>query len=210
MSNLNGNMRYKSHPWHGLSLGQNAPEVVNCYIEIVPTDTVKYELDKETGILKVDRPQKYSSLCPTLYGLLPQTYAGKHVADYCIKKTGKPGLEGDADPLDICVLTEKAIVRGDIILSAIPIGGFRMLDGDQVDDKIIAVMVDDLIYGEIRDISECPQKLIDRLKHYFLTYKDSPERNSCCAQITDVYGREEAQEIIKLSCLDYQNLLKTL
>jgi inorganic pyrophosphatase len=57
---------YRSHPWHGLSLGANAPQEVNCYIEMVPTDTVKYELDKITGILKVDRPQKYSSVCPSL------------------------------------------------------------------------------------------------------------------------------------------------
>ena len=72
-----------------LSLGENAPEIVNCYIEMVPTDTVKYELDKATGILKVDRPQKFSSLCPSLYGLLPQTYCGPLVAKYCIEKTGR-------------------------------------------------------------------------------------------------------------------------
>src|ERR1700722_18778022 len=162
------NAFYRFHPWHGLSLGEKSPQIINCYIEMVPTDTVKYELDKTTGILKVDRPQKYSSLCPSLYGLIPKTYAGQGVADYCIEKTGRSHLKGDGDPLDICVLTEKVIVRGDIIVRAVPIGGFRLLDGDEVDDKIIGIMVDDLVYGEIKNISECPQNLLERLRNYFL------------------------------------------
>ena len=203
------NMIYRFHPWHGLTLGDKSPEIVNSYIEIVPTDTVKYELDKTTGILKVDRPQKYSSLCPSLYGLLPQTYAGELVANYCAQKTGRKDLKGDGDPLDICVFTENVIVSGDIIVRAIPIGGFRLLDGDEVDDKIIAVMYDDLTYGDIKDISECPKKLIERLKHYFLNYKDAPDCLSSEVQITHTYGREEAQEIIRLSSIDYQNLIAT-
>lgn len=205
-------MIYKFHPWHGLELGDAAPEIVNCYIEMVPTDTVKYELDKTTGILKVDRPQKYSSLCPTLYGLLPQTYAGDRVASYCMQKTGRKNLLGDGDPLDICVLTEKVIVRGDIIVRAVPVGGFRLLDGDQVDDKIIAVMVDDLVYGTCTDIQACPQSLIERLKHYFLTYKEGPEGNSRGnsnrVQILDVYGREEAEQVILLGSLDYKTFIE--
>lgn len=194
------------HPWHGIPLGDRAPELVNCYIEIVPTDTIKYELDKETGILKVDRPQKYSSLCPMLYGLLPQTYAGELVGNHCIKKTGRKDIQGDGDPLDICVLTEKAIPRGDILLRAYPIGGFRMIDDNQADDKIIAVMEGDLVYGDIKDIHECPEKLIERLRHYFLTYKDSPERDHSNVRITHTYDANEAREIINLSRQDYQNM----
>lgn len=199
---------YRHHPWHGLSLGERAPHEVNCYIEMVPTDTVKYELDKTTGILKVDRPQKYSSLCPTLYGLLPQTYAGKRVAEFCMSKIGRTDLEGDGDPIDVCVLTENVVVRGDIILSAITIGGFRLLDGDQVDDKIICVMVDDLVYGEIKDIHECAHGWIEKLRHYFLTYKDKPERESSKVQIVDIYNKKEAEEVIRLGALDYQDLRK--
>jgi inorganic pyrophosphatase len=206
LPHLPKHMLYRSHPWHGLSLGDNAPEMVNCYIEMVPTDTVKYELDKDTGILKVDRPQKYSSLCPTLYGLLPQTYSGQRGADYCISKTGKSGIIGDGDPLDICVLTEKTVVRGDIIMRALPIGGFRLLDGEEADDKIIAVLVGDFVYEKFRDVSECPQKLIERLRHYFLTYKDTPERIHTNVQITHIYGREEAYEVIELGCQDYADL----
>lgn len=197
---------HRLHPWHGLSLGEGAPEIVNCYIEMVPTDTVKYELDKATGILKIDRPQKYSSLCPTLYGLLPQTYAGPLVADHCMQKTGRKNIMGDGDPLDVCILTERVILRGDIMLSAYPIGGFRLIDGDQADDKIIGVMAGDFIYGKLKDIYECPENLIERLRHYFLTYKDSPEREHSKVQITHTYDFSEAREIINLSRRDYQNL----
>ncbi len=200
---------YRSHPWHGLTLGNEAPAIVNCYIEIVPTDTVKYEMDKETGILKVDRPHKYSSLCPSLYGFLPRTYAGEEVAKFCMEKTGKKGLIGDGDPLDICVLTEKVIAHGDIILKAIPIGGFRLLDGNEVDDKIIAVLADDLVYGEMSSIEDCPHAFIERLRHYFLTYKDVPGMQNRTVEITHIYGREDALEIIKLGSLDYQKLIST-
>lgn len=203
ISKLPKHMLYRSHPWHGLPLGEKAPELVNCYIEMVPSDTVKYELDKATGILKVDRPQKYSSLCPTLYGLLPQTYSGPRGADYCIQKTGISGIVGDGDPLDICVFTEKGIVRGDIIIRALPIGGFRLIDGEEADDKIIAVLVGDFVYEKFRDVSECPENLIERLRHYFLTYKDTPERIHTNVRITHLYGREEAYEVIRLACLDY-------
>ncbi len=197
------NNLYRSHPWHGVSLGEQAPEIVNCYIEMVPTDTIKYELDKQTGLLKVDRPQKYSSLCPTLYGLLPNTYCNERVAEYCRTKTGLKDIQGDLDPLDICVLTENVILRGDILLRAVPIGGFRMIDGSQADDKIIAVMVDDAVYEGIQDITDCPATLVEKLRHYFLTYKDSPERHNCKVKITHIYGKAEAQEIIKLAHLDY-------
>jgi inorganic pyrophosphatase len=196
-------MQYRSHPWHGLSLGEQAPEIVNCYIEIVPTDTIKYELDKATGLLKVDRPQKYSSLCPTLYGLLPQTYAGERVAAFCGEKTGRQDIVGDGDPLDVCVLTENTLPRGDIIMRVCPIGGFRLLDGDEADDKIIAVMIGDFLYEKFRDISECPSTIIERLHHYFLTYKDAPDRKNSRVQITHTYGAQEAREIINLGSQDY-------
>lgn len=210
LSKLPESMLHRAHPWHGLTLGDKSPEFVNCYIEIVPSDTVKYELDKETGLLKVDRPQKYSSLCPSLYGLLPQTYAGKRVAKYCMDKTGRSDLVGDEDPIDICVLTEKTIVRGDILVQARPIGGFRLLDGDEVDDKIISVLSGDFLYKNIRDIFDCPENLVERLRHYFLTYKDLPGDEHSVVEITEMYGREEALEVIRLAGEDYQEHLKNL
>ncbi len=195
-------LRYKSHPWHGIDLGENAPEVVTCFIEMVPTDTVKYEVDKISGYLKIDRPQKYSNVVPALYGFLPQTFSGERVADLAREKTGNCDVIGDGDPLDICILTEKEITHGDIIVQAKPIGGFRMIDNNEADDKIIAVLNNDAVYGTYKDIKDCPPLVIDRLKHYFLTYKDLPgEKRNC--EITHIYGIEEAQEIIRRGMDDY-------
>ena len=208
------NLFYRAHPWHGVEIGEGAPEVIHCYIEIVPTDTVKFELDKPTGLLKADRPQKFSNYCPALYGLMPQTYAGKRVGEYCGKKTHKKNILGDGGPLDICVLTEKEILRGDILVTAVPIGGIRAIDGNEADDKIIAVLKDDLVYKDIRDIKACPSNLIDRLRHYFLTYKDFPEdiadKTKRKMEITDVYGKKEAHEVIRLAQQDYQDHFEEL
>lgn len=203
-ASLPSEMLYRAHPWHGIPIGSKAPEIVNCFIEIVPSDTVKYEIDKETGILMIDRPNKYSTICPTLYGFIPRTYSGSKSAAYMSQKTGKDSLIGDGDALDICVLTEKEIPHGDIIVKAIPIGGFRMIDTNEADDKIIAVLEGDFLYGDIKDISECPEKVLDRLKHYFLTYKDAPDRGAHSKiHIHSTYGREEAYEVIKNSQGDY-------
>ena len=166
--------KYKSHPWHGISLGNEAPEVVRTFIEIVPTDTVKYEVDKQTGYLCIDRPQKYSNIIPALYGFLPQTISGPRVAELSNDRLDRTDIVGDNDPIDICVLTEKDITHGDIIVNARPIGGFRLIDHGQADDKLIAVLDNDAIYSSYRDISDVPFAVIDRLKHYFTTYKDIP------------------------------------
>src|SRR5512133_2431988 len=104
------------------------------------------------------------------------------------------GVKGDGDPLDIVVLTEKSIHHGDILVQAVPIGGFRMIDGNEADDKIIAVMAQDEIYQNWKDISDSPLPIIDRLRHYFLTYKDMPGHPRKC-EITHTYGREEAIEV---------------
>jgi len=194
----------KSHPWHGVPIGPDAPRVVTTYIEIVPGDTVKYELDKLTGHLKVDRPQRYSNVCPTLYGLIPRTYCGDTVAQRCMEKTGRTGISGDGDPVDICILSEKTITHGDILMEARPIGGLRMIDDQEADEKIIAVMKGDALYEYFQDIHECPAALVERLKHYFLTYKDSPGSEHRQCEIVEVYGREEAHEVIRLSQEDYR------
>ncbi|MEW6733148.1 MAG: inorganic pyrophosphatase [Acidobacteriota bacterium] len=195
---------FKPHPWHGIAAGDAVPELVNAYIEIVPTDTVKYEIDKPSGHLKIDRPQKYSNLCPTLYGFIPQTYCGMRVGEYCMQQTGRSQIYGDRDPLDICVLTERPITHGDILLKVIPIGGLRLIDRQEADDKILAVLRDDALYGQWRDISLCPPTLIDRLRHYFLTYKELPGNASSPVEITHVYTRDEAMAVIKASIEDYR------
>lgn len=197
---------YKHHPWHGISPGKEVPDIVTAFIEIVPTDTVKYEIDKESGYLKIDRPQKYSNVVPALYGFIPQTYCGQLIGNYCAEKTGRKNIVGDGDPLDICIFTEKNIPHGDIIIPAIPIGGFRMLDKGQADDKILAVMKHDEVYNKWTNIENLPLSLIERLRHYFLTYKAIPGSENV-AEITHVYGAAEAKEIIKISQADYKNFI---
>lgn len=208
---------FKAHPWHGVAIGRKAPEIVTAYIEIVPDDEVKFEVDKPSGYLRIDRPQKYSNVCPTLYGLIPQTYCGEGVAALCMESTGRRGIAGDGDPLDICVLTEKVISHGDVLVQAVPIGGLRMIDNDEADDKIIAVLEGDMIYGGLQDISQCPPAVLDRIMHYFLTYKQPPEGGGTPeVDIPAVYGTDEAREVIARAQRDYsarfaaaQTLLET-
>lgn len=196
--------KFKAHPWHGITAGEHAPKIVTAFIEIVPTDTVKYEIDKETGFLKIDRPQKFSNVIPTLYGFIPQTYCDVEVAAFASLKSGKKIAKGDGDALDICVMSERVISHSDIILQAIPIGGFRMIDKGEADDKIIAVMKGDEVYQNWKDITDCPEGVINRLKHYFLTYKNIPGADGPTCEITNIYGAEEAQEVIRKSMQDYK------
>ena len=196
-------LMFKPNPWHAVPIGERAPEVVNVYIEIMPKDTIKYELDKQTGLLKIDRPQRFSNICPTLYGFVPQTYCGDRVGQFCATQINRPGMIGDGDPVDICVLSQKEVTHVNILLQAIPIGGLRMIDKDEADDKIIAVMKGDATYGEWRDIADCPPSLIEPLRHYFLTYKDVPGGPSPLVELPQIYGSEEAHEVIRRSRADY-------
>ncbi len=192
---------FKAHPWHGISAGKDAPNVVNAFIEIVPSDTIKYEIDKETGHLMVDRPQKFSNIIPALYGFVPRTYCDERVKKLAVEKGATDVTEGDHDPLDICILSSHNI-QGGVLLEAIPIGGFKMIDKGEADDKIISVLVGDQVYGHIKDISELPQAEIDRLKHYFLTYKNLPGEPVAC-RIDEVYNSAHAKEVIIASQQDY-------
>ncbi|HVF49371.1 MAG TPA: inorganic pyrophosphatase [Pyrinomonadaceae bacterium] len=197
---------FQAHPWHGVEAGADAPAVVKAYIEIVPTDTVKYELDKASGHLRIDRPQRFSSLPPTLYGFIPQTFCGDEVAELCQLRTGADvgAIRGDGDPLDICVLTEKTFTHGDFLMRAVPVGGLRMIDGSEADDKIIAVLESDVAFGHIEEIAGVPQGLIERLEHYFLTYKQLPQEAPRRVEIAAVYDRAEALDVIARSMRDYR------
>jgi inorganic pyrophosphatase len=195
--------KFKSHPWHGIEIGASAPSLLRAFVEISPMDTIKYEIDKESGYLKVDRPQKFSNTVPALYGFVPQTYCADEVANVNMSATGRSSIIGDGDPLDILILTEHQISHGDIIVPAIPIGGLRLVDNNEADDKIIAVMQGDYLYGQWEDISDLPTSVINRIKHYFLTYKNMPDKPSTCV-IDSVYGRLESYEVIKASMIDYQ------
>ncbi len=199
----------KAHPWHGVPIGDGVPEEVTVFIEIVPRDTVKYEVDKETGYLKIDRPQQYSNVVPANYGFIPQTYCSESIANLARTKTPIEISDGDGDPLDILVLSEHHIPRGDIILKARPIGGFCLIDGGEADDKIIAVLKGDKVFEQYREIGELPKGILERFEHYFLTYKSLPDEPNKC-EIAYSYGREESYGVIRSAIDDYANLLGKL
>ena len=189
--------RWRPHPWHGLDVGPNVPSVVHAYIELTPFDRIKYELDKQTGYLRVDRPNRTSSFCPTLYGFVPRTYCGDRVS-----KLAPGATRGDGDPLDICVLSERAITRNEIIVRARVIGGLQMVDRGEADDKIISVLENDYVWGEARDLRDLPHVLIERLQHYFLTYRLVPGEKPQ-VDIAKVYGRAHAVKVVKAAMDDY-------
>jgi len=189
---------WRPHPWHGLDPGARSPGVVEAYIEICPFDLVKYEIDKNTGYLRVDRPQRTSSQPPTLYGFIPRTYCGPRVGALMTGATG-----GDGDPLDICVISERPINRSEVILSARVLGGLPMLDGGEADDKIVAVLENDPFWTHVEDIEDLPDPFIERLRHYFLTYKIEPGRPASVS-IGDTYGRAHAEAVIQAALADYQ------
>jgi inorganic pyrophosphatase len=190
--------QHRLHPWHGLDIGSDAPSIVTAYIEITPFDVIKYELDKTSGLLKVDRPQQSSSSPPTLYGLIPRTYCGERVA--ALSSTTD---RGDGDPLDICVFSERPISSSDIIMSARVIGGIRMIDGGEADDKIVGVLASDPIYADTNDLTDLPELLVQRLEHYFLTYKQIPGKETNVS-IEKLYGRADAYRVIEAAMDDYQ------
>ncbi len=189
--------RWRPHPWHGLSAGPNPPEVVLAYIELTPFDRVKYEIDKETGYLRVDRPHRASSVPPNLYGFIPKTFCGKRVAALSDKTD-----IADGDPLDICVISERPISRPEVILNAKVVGGLQMIDHGEADDKIIAILANDNLYAHINDVSELPEVYVERLRHYFSTYKLIPGQEDV-VKVSEAYGREHAYKVIRAAIADY-------
>ena len=192
--------RWRPHPWHGLGMGEQCPGIVNAYIEMTPSDSVKYEVDKTTGYLRVDRPQLTSSMAPMLYGFIPQSYCGERVS-----ALSPSSNTGDGDPLDICVITERPINRGEVILNARVIGGVQMVDGDQADDKIIAVLHEDRFWAHVDDVSQVPKALLDRLNHYFETYKSTPG-SEADVKVVERYGAERAKQVIAAAAGDYEDM----
>ena len=189
--------QWRPHPWHGLDVGEDPPIRVSAYIEITPYDVVKYEVHKRTGYMMVDRPQQSSSSPPTLYGFIPQTYCAERV-----KALNPAATHGDGDPLDICVIAERPIARAEIIVRTRVVGGLQMLDGGEADDKIIAILEDDPLWGGVEDLEGLPRGLIDRLEHYFLSYKIMPG-DAPTVSIPSIYGRDHAFAVVEASMADY-------
>ena len=195
--------QWRPHPWHGLPPGREPPVFLNAYIEITPFDHIKYEVDKASGYLRVDRPQRGASQTPSLYGFVPQTYCGERVRALC------PGAaRGDGDPLDICVISERPIDHSEIIVPVRVVGGLQLVDRGEADDKIVAVLENDLIYGKAEDLADLPAILVERLTHYFSTYKlVSGEEPPIFIQTS--YGCAHAGQVIRAALDDYQQLLST-
>ena len=192
---------WRPHPWHGLEPGRELPLFVNAYVEITPFDVIKYEVDKASGYLKVDRPQRTSSQPPSLYGFIPRTYCGERIAALC------PGAQrGDGDPLDVCVLSERPITRSEIIVPARVVGGLQLVDRGEADDKIVAVLEGDFVWGGATELAELPPITVERLQHYFNTYKLVPGARP---QVTvqTLYGAGHAARVVEAAVADYQALI---
>lgn len=170
------------HPWHGISYGENAPDYVTGIIEIPKNTRAKYELDKESGLLKLDRVLYSSIYYPANYGFIPQTYCD------------------DDDPLDILVLSQITIVPMCLVEAKV-IGVMRMSDEGEMDDKIIAVAKNDMSVGHIEDISELPSHSIKELRNFFEEYKKLENKE---VVVKDFQGRDVALEIVRQSIIDYQ------
>ena len=177
-------MQNPFNPWHGIPPRTKDNTIVKCLIEIPKGSKVKYELDKETGMLIMDRVLFSSVMYPANYGFIPRT------------------LDGDGDPLDICVISERPIARAEVILHARVVGGLPMIDRGEADDKIIAVLETDNMWAHVNDISELPAVLVDRIYHYFSTYKIIPGQE-VEVHIDRPYGREHAEKVVTASISDY-------
>ncbi len=189
---------WRPHPWHGLDVGPDPPHLVSVYLETGPFDLVKYEIDKETGYLRVDRPHHSSSQNPALYGFIPKTYCADRVRELMPQ-----AAQGDADPLDVSVVSERPITRAEVMVTARVVGGLPMLDNHEADDKIIAVLENDPIWSGVQELADLPPALIDRLVHYFMTYKLLPE-DQAEVSIGEPYDRAHAEAVIQAAIEDYQ------
>lgn len=180
-------MGIKNHPWHQVSPGINAPHIVDGIIEIPKNTRAKYELDKDSGLLRLDRVLYSSMYYPANYGFIPQTYCD------------------DKDPLDIMVLSQVTIVPM-CIVSAKVIGVMRMLDNGEMDDKIIAVAENDMSVNHINDISELPEHFFLELRNFFEDYKKLEHKT---VEVEDFQNAEVARQIVLKSMEDYKDFMQS-
>lgn len=190
--------RARPHPWHGIEPHERSPELINVFIEITRFDIIKYEVDPRYGYLRVDRPQRNSSLPPSLYGMIPQTLAGPKVASF-----NPDADEGDGDALDVCVLSGHDIDRSEVLLTARVIGGISTTDQGKADEKIIAVLANDLHWGDAEDMGDVPSYLTDQLMHYFRNYKIEPKKENP-VKVGKSYSADRAKKVIEASIADYK------
>lgn len=181
-------MKDSHNPWHNVSVGNKVPEIVNGIIEIPKNTRAKYELDKESGLLILDRVIYSSMYYPANYGFIPQTYGD------------------DNDPLDILILSQIEVVPL-CIVSAKVIGVMRMLDGGELDDKIIAVAENDMSVNHLNDISELPAHFFNELRNFFEDYKKLENKT---VEVEEFQNSELAKEILLKGIADYKLKFSTL
>jgi inorganic pyrophosphatase len=174
------------NPWHNVSYGENVPKVVNGIIEIPKGTRAKYELDKDSGLLILDRVLYSSVYYPANYGFIPQTYCD------------------DKDPLDILIISQIEIVPLCIVPAKV-IGVMRMLDGGEADDKIIAVAEGDPSVNHINDISELPKHFISEMRNFFEDYKKLENKT---VQVEEFENAKVAQGILKKAIEDYNKIFR--
>lgn len=170
------------HPWHGAHYGDASPKIVNALIEIPKGSKSKYEIDKKTGLLKLDRVIYSSFHYPINYGFIPQT------------------LGKDGDPLDILVICSEAI-EPLCLVEALVIGNMQMIDTGLIDDKIIAVAIKDPGVNYITSLDEVPQHFFSVLRNYFEQYKVLENKE---VKIHDFQSQDKAFEIIEESIEFYK------
>ena len=175
-----------TNPWHSVNPGSEVPNIVNAIIEIPKGCRAKYELDKESGLLKLDRVLYSSVYYPANYGFIPQSYCDDH------------------DPLDILVISQIECVPMCIIEAKV-IGVMQMIDGGEADDKIIAVAANDMSVNHINDISELPPHFIDEMRHFFEEYKKLEKKT---VVVEEFQNKAKAEEIIVKSFEDYRKIFK--
>lgn len=180
-------MQYIHHPWHGVSPGENAPAVVNALIEIPQGSRSKYEVDKESGLLKLDRVIYSSFHYPINYGFIPQT------------------LGQDGDPLDILVLCSQSIQPMCLVLASV-IGNMQMIDSGKQDDKIIAVATKDPSVNHYKNVKELPEHFLLELRNYFEQYKVLENKK---VVIDNFQDKEIAIKVIADAIAFYKENFKT-
>lgn len=173
-----------SNIWHDIAAKRIKPEDFVCVVEISKGSKIKYELDKETGYIMLDRILYTSTQYPANYGFIPKTYGE------------------DEDPLDVLLLCTESLEPLTLV-RAYPIGVITMIDNDRCDDKIIAIPFSDPTYNQYNDISELPSHIFDEMKHFFQVYKNLENKNTA---VNEVSGREKALEIIRKARADYKEI----
>lgn len=170
-----------THPWHDISIGQDAPEKVKGIVEIPRNSRAKYELDKESGMLILDRVLYSSINYPANYGFIPQTYCD------------------DGDPLDILILSQIDIVPMCLVEAKV-IGVMRMMDGGEMDDKIIAVASNDMSVNHMNDVKDLPPHWLKELRSFFEDYKKLEHKS---VVVEEIQNREVALQVVEQSIKDY-------